>query len=326
MLGDEQVLERAHAGEEPCVLEGPHHARIGDDAMAGQRVDAPVPPIGVPDEDLAGGRLVESGDAVEGGRLAGAVGPDHRSHATRLGDEVEVGHRGQAAEAHGEAARDQRHARVLAHAEEADGSVARGGVRGGVRAGARTDGVRPDVKPPGRSTMTSTMRAPNTSMRYCAKSRPSSGAPTSTAAAAAMPKRPPPPSTTTGEHERALGEGEALRRDEALVRGEEAAGETAQRRAGGEGAELDERGIEPHGGAGDLVLAQRLPGAADRQPAQARREGQRRQRHRQDHEVQPCDAVQAARTGCRRGGRRWCRRPSRQARTARRRRMAGGSA
>ena len=64
-------------------------------------------------------------------------------------------------------------------------------------------------------------------------------------------------------------EGEALRADEALARREERAGEAAEHGADGEGGQLDVRRVDAERAAGDLVLAQRLPGAADRQPAQA---------------------------------------------------------
>ena len=50
--------------------------------------------------------------------------------------------------------------------------------------------------------------------------------------------------------------------------GEERAGEAGEHRAHGEGGELGVGGVDAERAAGDLVLAQRLPGAADRQPAQ----------------------------------------------------------
>ena len=50
--------------------------------------------------------------------------------------------------------------------------------------------------------------------------------------------------------------------------GEERAGEAAEHGADGEGGELGVGGVDAERAAGDLVLAQRLPGAADRQPAQ----------------------------------------------------------
>ena len=46
------------------------------------------------------------------------------------------------------------------------------------------------------------------------------------------------------------------------------AGEAAEHRADREGGELGVGGVDAERAAGDLVLAQRLPGAADRQPAQ----------------------------------------------------------
>ena len=77
-------------------------------------------------------------------------------------------------------------------------------------------------------------------------------------------------------------EGEAFGADEALAHGEERAGEAAEHRAEREGGELGVGGVDAERAAGDLILAQRLPGAADRQTAQAQRDEVREQRQRQD--------------------------------------------
>ena len=66
--------------------------------------------------------------------------------------------------------------------------------------------------------------------------------------------------------------------------GEERAGEAAEHRADGEGRELDVGRVDAERAAGDLVLAQRLPGAADRQAAQAQGEEIGRQRQHEDDE------------------------------------------
>ena len=80
---------------------------------------------------------------------------------------------------------------------------------------------------------------------------------------------PMPPSTTIARIVANLDEGEALGADEALPGGEERAGEAAEHRAEREGGELGVGRVDAQRLAGDLVLAQRLPGPADRQPAQA---------------------------------------------------------
>ena len=73
------------------------------------------------------------------------------------------------------------------------------------------------------------------------------------------------------EDGRRFDEGEALRADEALAHREERAGEAAEEGAEREGGELGVAGVDAERTAGDLVLAQRLPGAPDRQAAQAQR-------------------------------------------------------
>ena len=82
--------------------------------------------------------------------------------------------------------------------------------------------------------------------------------------------------------------------DEALARGEEAAGEAAEHGAEREGGELGVGGVDAERAAGDLVLAQRLPGAADRQPAQAHGDEGGQQRQAQDDVVEEDRAVDRA--------------------------------
>ena len=55
-----------------------------------------------------------------------------------------------------------------------------------------------------------------------------------------------------------------------------------EHRAHGKGGELGVGGVDAERAAGDLVLAQRLPGAADRQPAQPHGDEGGEQRQRQD--------------------------------------------
>ena len=77
-------------------------------------------------------------------------------------------------------------------------------------------------------------------------------------------------------------EGEALRADKPLTHGEERTGEAAEHRAERERRELGVGGVDAERAAGDLVLAKRLPGPADRQPAQPNRHEIGEERERED--------------------------------------------
>ena len=113
-----------------------------------------------------------------------------------------------------------------------------------------------------------------------------------------------------GQNRRRLDEGEALGADEALPHGEEGAGQAAEEGAEREGGELGVGGVDAERAAGDFVLAQRLPGAADRQPAQPHGDEVGEQRQAEDDVVEEHLAVQRRDS---RGGRR------RRSRSARRR-------
>ena len=78
----------------------------------------------------------------------------------------------------------------------------------------------------------------------------------------------------------------------ACARREERAGEAGEHRAHGEGGELGIGGVDAERAAGDLVLAQRLPGAADRQPAQPHGDEAGQQRQRQDQVIEKDDAIE----------------------------------
>ncbi|KGQ02267.1 hypothetical protein BBAD15_g12524 [Beauveria bassiana D1-5] len=88
------------------------------------------------------------------------------------------------------------------------------------------------------------------------------------------------------QDQRRLDEGEGFGVDHALARREERAAETGEGRAQRERRQLDAGRVQAQRTAGDLVLAQRLPGAADRHADQARRDEQRHQRQQQRHHVQ----------------------------------------
>ena len=93
------------------------------------------------------------------------------------------------------------------------------------------------------------------------------------------------------QHQRRFLEGEGFRADESLSRGEERAGKAAEHRAGRERRQFGRGGVDAERAAGDLVLAQCFPGAADRQPAQPDRHPVGEQRQRQDQIEQKHDAM-----------------------------------
>ena len=70
MGADPDVVEHRQIGEQRDVLEGAADADFGDPVRRA-RQDAPAL-----DQNVAGARLVEPGEAVEQGGLAGAVRPD----------------------------------------------------------------------------------------------------------------------------------------------------------------------------------------------------------------------------------------------------------
>src|SRR6185437_3061340 len=139
----------------------------------------------------ARGRLVEAGDAVEHGGLAGAVRPDQRGDFAALGAKRQLVDGDDAAEPHGETV-DAQNA-VAAHpwpsltrSDEIACACRR-----------NTVGARWPIRPRGRQIISSTIATPNTSMRYCSRPRNSSKPPIMVSAASATPSCDPmPPSTT----------------------------------------------------------------------------------------------------------------------------------
>ena len=124
VLRDQQVFQHGHAAEQPDILEGAGDPRMMGDQVVRhafeqeQRALAPHPAlrragrqrvemrpdrwIAALQRDAAFGRLVEAGDAVEHRGLAGAVRTDQRGDLAMAGDEGQVVHGDQPAEAHGE--------------------------------------------------------------------------------------------------------------------------------------------------------------------------------------------------------------------------------
>ena len=80
-------------------------------------------------------------------------------------------------------------------------------------------------------------------------------------------------------------------RYEALPGGEEGAGEAAEHGADRKGRELGVGGVDAERPAGDLILAQGLPGAADRQPPQPDGHQIGDERQNEDHVIEEDDAL-----------------------------------
>src|SRR5262249_1971725 len=153
--------------------------------------------------DAALGRLVEAGDAIEDGGLAGAVRPDQRSDVAALGGEREVVHGDQAAEPHGQGLDAQDRVCHPCPSRTMEASMVLRSLSTPVGSGVLT-------RPRGFQAMISTMAKPNSSIRYCAglksdpkiclrksSSRRISVPPMMTIAAIATPTLlPMPPSTT----------------------------------------------------------------------------------------------------------------------------------
>src|SRR5262249_51595438 len=229
VLGHQQVLERRHAGEQADVLECAGDSRLLRHQVVGHALEqeqrAAMPPhaagaavghrlqllphggIAVVQRDPPFGGLVEAGDAVEDGGLAGAVGPDQRGDLPARRREAKVADGNEPAEAHGQVL-DAQH-RICAGGDHPRPSLTRSAEM--VRASRNTaDGSRVAIRPRGFQIMISTMAKPNSNMRYCvgskslpnkalrkSSSRVISVPPIMTMAAIATPIwLPMPPSTT----------------------------------------------------------------------------------------------------------------------------------
>ena len=77
-----------------------------------------------------------------------------------------------------------------------------------------------------------------------------------------------------------------------FARRKERPGETREHRAHGKGSQLGVGGVDAERAAGDLVFAQRLPCAADRQPAQAHGNKGSEQRERENDIIKENDAIE----------------------------------
>src|SRR5579862_4942120 len=86
-------------------------------------------------------------------------------------------------------------------------------------------------------------------------------------------------------------ERERFRRDKTLSRGEKRAGKAGEHRAHGKCGELGIGGVDAERAAGNFVLAERFPGAADRQPPQPHGDESRKKRQRQNDVIEEDDPV-----------------------------------
>ena len=100
VLRHHQVFQRGHAGKQPDVLEGARDLRLLGDPEIVQPFELDVAAVIMRQPHRAAGRLVEAGDAVEHGGLAGAVRPDQRGDLAALGGEGQIVDGDDAAEAH----------------------------------------------------------------------------------------------------------------------------------------------------------------------------------------------------------------------------------
>ena len=244
----------------------------------------------------ADGRLVEAGQAVEDGGLAGAVRADDR------GD--------------------------LALARSKDRSLmATRPPKRMVRCSTSSSGAarHPLGPPPGRAgprhgqadgglaTAEQAARPPDHDRHHGRTEQPASGTPRARAPSRAARRAPmaasttpiwlPMPPSTTMARMMALSMKVKLSgADEALAGGEERAGEAAEHGAEREGGELGVGRVDAQRLAGDLVLAQRLPGPPDRQAAQAQVTKLVSSASSQDQEVEEDDPVHGSRSRCRTAG------------------------
>src|SRR6185436_15074428 len=152
---DEHVVERAAAAEHARLLEGAHEAEQRD--LARLHAFQVLPQ----EHHFTRGRRKVSGDGVERGGLAGAVGTDEREHLAFAHLHAHVGDGGEAAEPHRQTSylKNRNHPRILVRA----GTMPRGRkyttstistpytihcASGAIAAARRPSGRRPKISPP----------------------------------------------------------------------------------------------------------------------------------------------------------------------------------
>ena len=165
VLRHQQVLQHGHAGEEADILEGPGHLGAGVDFMPRQPLEQEGLAVTQIERQHAFGRLVEAGDAVEDGRLAGAVRADQRGDLSALCLERDVADGDEPAEAHRQVIdaqdgvgiyRYRRHQPCPSLVKEAETAL---------RSCRNAVGSRLPTKPRGFHSITMIIARPNSSMR-----------------------------------------------------------------------------------------------------------------------------------------------------------------
>ena len=241
------------------------------------------------------GRFVEAGDAVEHRRLAGAVGADQRGDVAAPGLKRQFVDGGEPAKAHREILDDEDGIGLPAH--QPCPSLTRSPDTD-LRSFRKIEGARVETRPRGLPDHHDDHRRPEQQaailrrveirLRLTPSSSSRVRAPSSGRADQYgrgdrdAELRTHAAEHHNGENGRQFDEGEAFRTDETLAHGEEGAGEAAEHRPERKRGELGVGRVDAERTAGDLVFAQRLPGAADRQTAQAQGDEIGQKRKRQD--------------------------------------------
>ena len=83
VLGDEEIFQKRHAGEQPHILKRARDPRLAGDAEFRHALEQERGAVRVGELQPADRRLVEAGDAVEQRGLAGAVRADQRGDLAR---------------------------------------------------------------------------------------------------------------------------------------------------------------------------------------------------------------------------------------------------
>ncbi len=165
MLGDQQVFQNRHAGKQADVLEGAGDLGFGGYLEVRHAFEQEFRTTVTGEAYHALGRLVETGDAIEHRRLAGAVRTDQRGDLAAPGLEGQIADGDQAAEFHRQVLDLKKrlvHGRARIH-QPCPSLVKE--LETAFRSLRNAVGSRLPTKPRGFHNMTMTMAMPNRSMR-----------------------------------------------------------------------------------------------------------------------------------------------------------------